>query len=259
LNRTTSRIPTYFYSPRKKMFQLVVKLMDTPGSLAAVLNLLGGRVNLTNTSTHSLTDGTAILTAFAEAISPSETPQKLTKLIAGAHVALEYTVAESSDGLLLNTYHSGVESSVGTPMVVFSQDGISHMFDGLVKVFGTGGEALLYSEGQLVGEADAIGTMSLVGAGLARKRVADLMYMFSARGWGQASLAGKVEGGALSVTLENCFECSTGEGLKKGCGFVRGYFDGWSKVILGREVKSQEVRCRFNGDDHCEFALEEPK
>jgi predicted hydrocarbon binding protein len=72
-------------------------------------------------------------------------------------------------------------------------------------------------------------------------------------------LAGKVEGGALSVTLENCFECSTGEGLKKGCGFVRGYFDGWSKVILGREVKSQEVRCRFNGDDHCEFALEEPK
>ncbi len=255
MKRTSRRVSTYLYSPKKKIFQIVVKLMDTPGSLGAVLSLLGGRVNLLGTTSYSLDDGTAMLSAFAETISPSETAEKLSKLITTAHVAMENKVTESSEGLLVDTFHTGVENSFGTPMVLISRDGISHMFDGLNKLFGSGGEVLLYNEGFFVGEANAARTAGILGAGLAKKKVSDLMYLFSARGWGQASWVGGVASREPTVRFEDCFECSSGEGVKKGCGFMRGYLDGWAKIILGRDVKAVETLCRFNGDDACEFAL----
>ena len=256
--KTSARIPTYFYSPRKKLFQIVVKLMDTPGSLGVVLDLLGGRVNLLGTMTYSLSDGTAILNAFAESISPSETPQKLNKLISTAHVALDHRVTESSEGLLVDTFHTGIESGRGIPAMLFFQDSISHMFDGLVKLLGSGGEVLLYNEGFFVGEARAASILSALGPGLARKKVSDLMYLFSAEGWGRATLVGDVKSEKLIVRLEDCFECSSGEEVKKGCNFMRGYLGGWGKVLLGKDVKSVETRCRLNGDDLCEFVLNAP-
>ena len=246
---------TYLYSPKKKVFQIVVKLMDTPGSLGAVLSLLGGRVNLVGTTSHALDDGTAIMSAFAETISPSETAEKLSALIKSSHVAMDNQVTESSEGLLVDTFHTGVENSHGIPMVLISREGVAHMFDGLNKIFGSGGEFLLYREGFFVGESNAARTAGVLGPGLAKKKVGDLMYLFSARGWGQAKWKGDAESKEQIVTVEDCFECSSGEGIKTGCGFMRGYLDGWAKSILGREVKCVETRCRFKGDDACEFTL----
>lgn len=94
-----------------------------------------------------------------------------------------------------------------------------------------------------------------MGPGLARKKVSDLMYLFSAEGWGRATLVGDVKSEKLIVRLEDCFECSSGEEVKKGCNFMRGYLGGWGKVLLGKDVKSVETRCRLNGDDLCEFVL----
>jgi predicted hydrocarbon binding protein len=258
LVKTRARVPTYFYSPKKKLVHVVVKLMDTPGSLGAVLSLLGGRVNLLGVTTYSLDDGTAILSAFAETISPTETPQKLSKLIATAPVVLEHRVTESSEGFLVDTFHTGIESGKGMPAMLFFQDSISHMFDGLVKLFGSGGEVLLYNEGFFVGEAKAANIMGVLGPGLARRKVSDLMYLLSAQGWGRATWAGDAESERPTVRLEDCFECSSGEVVKKGCSFMRGYLDGWGKALLERDVRSTETRCRLNGDDACEFALDAP-
>lgn len=258
MKATTRRVPTYFYSPKKKLFQIVVSLMDTPGSLGAVLNLLGGRVNLLGTTSYSLDDGTAVMSAFAETISPSETPEKLSKLISTAHVALEHKVTESSEGFLVDTFHTGIENGKGMPEMLFSRDSISHMFDGLVKLFGSGGDVLLYNEGLFVGEANASRTMNVLGPRLATKKTDDLMYLFSAQGWGQATLIGDAKSGKPTVKLEDCFECSSGEGVKKGCHFMRGYLDGWGKILLERDVKSAETNCRLSGDDACEFVLETP-
>ncbi len=259
VDKGTRRIPTYYYAPRKKLFQIIVKLMDTPGSLGAVLTLLGGRVNLLGTMTYSLADGTAIMSAFAEAISVSETPQKLQKLIASSHVALENEVTESKEGLLVDTFHTGIESSMKTPMVLISKDGLAHMFEGLVRIFGSGGDVLLYNEGYFVGEANAVRTVSFLGPTIATKRIDELLYLFSVRGWGQARWADGADSDPPVFRLDDCFECSADEGVKKACSFMRGYLDGWGKVMLGREVKSTEVKCRFNGDEACEFVMDRPK
>ena len=255
MKKTNRRISTYYYSPKKKLFQIVVKMMDTPGALGAVLEVLGSRVNLLGTMTYSLADGTAMLSSFAESISPSETPNKLSRLISSAHVALESEVTESTDGLLVDKFHLGIESSMRTPMVLFSKDGIVHMFDGLVRVFGSGGDALLYNEGYFVGEANAARIVSVIGSKLALRRMDDLLYLFSARGWGQANWIDGPASKHPTLRLEDCFECSAENSVKKSCNFMRGYLDGWGKVFLEGVVKSKETRCRFRGDDYCEFEM----
>jgi len=65
----------------------------------------------------------------------------------------------------------------------------------------------------------------------------------------------KSESADFKVTVADCFECS-GEGeVRKGCDFVRGFYEGSVEVTRGHEPKVEEVACRLRGDDACVFAV----
>ncbi|MDE1858889.1 MAG: hypothetical protein KGI26_07475, partial [Thaumarchaeota archaeon] len=73
MKETRKREFPLIYSKGKKLFNIVVHMSDDPGSMRAVLDALGERVNLIGTSSYTLSDGTAMFTAFAEGLSKDET------------------------------------------------------------------------------------------------------------------------------------------------------------------------------------------
>ncbi|HEV2138475.1 MAG TPA: hypothetical protein VGR53_06505 [Nitrososphaerales archaeon] len=178
---TKRRIFPIHYDPGKKLFQIVVKLSDAPGSFGAILNLLGPKVNLIGTTTYSLSDGTAIFSGFSESLSPKETPKSLKGLIMSSKAAIDVSVTEGIDGLLIDTFHTGIEVG-GNDFMLVRRFGASLMFDHVAKLLGSGGEALLYEEGRSLSLLNAENMIRLVGLQRVRTKSAELSPFLTAQG-----------------------------------------------------------------------------
>lgn len=251
----TKRIifPIHF-APGKKLFHIVVKLSDAPGSYSAILNLLGPKVNLIGTTTYSLSDGTAIFSGFSESLSPKETAQGLTRLIKASKAAIEVMVAEGSDGLLIDTFHTGIEVG-GNEFMLMRRLGVSLMFDHVSKLLGSGGEALLYEEGRSLSIVNVENMIKLVGLERVRTNSAELSHFLTAQGWGSPEVKGSPSEGSFLIRLNDCFECSAEVTYRKGCNFMRGYFAGSMEATMGGYVDSKEVKCTMKGAPSCEFSV----
>ena len=152
------------YAPGKELFQIVVKLSDEPGSYSSILELLSSKVNLIGTTTYSLSDGTAMFSGFAESIVKGQGPKDLEKLIDASKAAMEVVVASGKDGLLVDTFHTGIVVD-DEDYMLFRRDGLTHMFDHVAKTLGSGGEALLYQEGYTLSQRNAEDMFNLLGSG----------------------------------------------------------------------------------------------
>lgn len=242
------------YSPGKKLFHIVAKMSDAPGSYSVILNLLGSRVNLIGTTTYTLSDGTAIFSGFSESLSDKETPASLKKTIMSSKAAIDAEVHEGRDGLLVDSFHVGLDVG-GDPFMLIRRDGLSHMLDHVVKILGTGGEALLFEEGMDLGKRNAEKMHALIG----KKRAADeseyLSSFLTAQGWGRIVPS---KGGFRSlstVQIEDCFECTGEINSRKGCNFMRGYFTGTVMETYGVKASVKETKCMMKGSKCCEFVI----
>lgn len=68
MNHTARREIPYYFAPGKKLFQIVVKITDEPGSLGRVLNLLGTKVNLVGMTSYAMPGNAAVVSGFAEVL-----------------------------------------------------------------------------------------------------------------------------------------------------------------------------------------------
>jgi predicted hydrocarbon binding protein len=254
LTPTKRRIFPIYYAPGKKLFHIIVKLSDAPGSFSGILNLLGPKVNLVGTTTYTLSDGTAIFSGFSESLSPKETAQGLKKLIMSSKAAIDAQVVEGNDGLLIDTFHTGIEVG-GDEFMLVRRLGVSLMFDHVANLLGSGGEALLYEEGRSLGRLNSENMMKLVGRHRVRASSAELSHFLTAQGWGSPEIVGGTAEERFVVKLKDCFECSARTGSRKGCNFMRGYFAGAAETSLGRNAEVQEVRCFLKGAPLCEFVV----
>ena len=249
---TRRRIFPIHFAPGKKLFHVVVRLSDAPGSYSAILNLLGPKVNLIGTTTYSLSDGTAIFSGLSESLSPRETSSSLSRLIMSSKAAIEASVFEGHDGLLVDTFHTGVEVG-GDEFMLVRRLGASLMFDHVAKLLGSGGETLLYEEGRSLSLLNAENMIKLVGIERVRTSSAELSHFLTAQGWGSLDVVGNLGDGSLSIKLSDCFECSAKVTYRKGCNFMRGYFAGSMEASMGGNVEAKEVRCSMKGNSSCEF------
>jgi predicted hydrocarbon binding protein len=242
------------FSPGKKLFHIVVRLSDAPGSYSSILDLVSKKVNFVGTNTYSLGVGTAMFSGFSEALSPDQTAKGLKDLILQSRAAQDAEVYEGKDGLLVDTFHSGL--AVGEEAyIMIRQEGIDHMFDEIVRFFGSGGDSLLYQNGVAIGKKNAELTIGTVGMERVRTQTGNLYRFLTAQGWGAFVAAGDLFKGTTTITVEGCFECATGRGSRKGCNFLRGYLDGAASVALGRDARCVETRCTLRGAKACEFTL----
>jgi predicted hydrocarbon binding protein len=245
----------YVFSPDKRLVQVVVKMKDTPRAYATLLELLGSRINLIETVTYSVEDG-AIFSGFAEAQFPTERAEELRKLIAESPVVLDCVVIESSNGVLVDTFHKGLETSTGEPLVMFRRNGMARMFDVIARLSGKEVEGLLFNEGVAVGESDGSEILKTWKPGFMAEGFTTLVSLFSAFGWGNATSMDRSDPGKVRISMDDCFECSPAREENRSCSFIRGFMVGSARTLLGRGVSCEEPVCRFKGDDHCEFVLD---
>jgi predicted hydrocarbon binding protein len=245
----------YVFAPDKKVFQVVVRISDAPGSLARILEILEGHINLVGVHTFRTGDGSAMVSAYAEAIDHGEEdPTALEKLILSSPSALACHVTEGSDGLLIDSFFKGLEQDNGEPLMIFRWDAFNQMFDRMSELFGTGAEVMLFYEGVSVGEANGAELVKRMGKETIERNMPTVIRMLSAGGWGSASLA-LSEAGTPMVRIDECFECSSKKGMRHGCVFIKGLITGGSRAILGPGAQCEETKCRLRGDDHCEFSI----
>jgi len=254
LSGAKKRIFPVHYAPGKKLFHIVVKLSDAPGSYSSILNLLGTKVNLIGTSTYSMKDGTAVFSGFSEALSPDLTAKELTSLIMASRAAISAEAFEGEDGVLVDTYHTGY--LVGEDEhILMRRDGLIHMFDQVSYMLGSGGDVLLYEEGRALGVRNGETMVKSLGAERVRSQAIPLSRLLAAKGFGTLEYKPGPGKNAFTILVHDCFECAESRSHRKGCNFLRGYLAGDASASFGREYEAEETRCVLKKGSICEFHL----
>lgn len=255
MERTRRREFPYVYSPGKKLFKIVVKLSDAPGSLGSVLELLSKGVNLLGSVSYTLGDGKAMWSGFGEALGETASADAVSERLKKSKAVMDCEVLESVDGLLVDSFHQGIDTESGEAMMLIPRHGISHMFDQVVRQFGSGGEVLLYRQGTMLGTDAAKWFVKLLGPQMATKMVATLRPILSASGWGVPTRVNESPKGTYTLRIDDCFECSHGDGATKSCSFLRGYLEGSATAVIGTPMTCSESKCRRRGERACEFVI----
>jgi predicted hydrocarbon binding protein len=255
LNGGRRRELPYIFLPGKRLLQVVVNMKDIPRAYSSVLELIGSSVNLIETVTYSTGDR-AIFSGFAEALIPGEGPEELKKLILKSPMVIDCVVTESTNGVLVDTFHKGLETSSGEPLVMFKRHGLLRMFDQIARLSGPEAEKTLFDDGVAVGESDGSELLQTWKPGFMAEGFMTLVALFSAFGWGNATAPNRTDPRRVTIRMDDCFECSSLHKENRSCAFVRGFMVGSARALLGREVSCEEPLCRFKGDDYCEFVLD---
>ncbi len=184
MNHTARREIPYYFAPGKKLFQIVVKITDEPGSLGRVLNLLGTKVNLVGMTSYAMPGNAAVVSGFAEVPSQEETAATLRSLIVSSGVALDVEVSEGRDGMLVDTFHTGLETG-GEYLMLMRRRALTRMLDVVSKLLGSGGEVVLFQEGMAIGRANGEAFVRSLGAEKVRENIGYLSNNLAAQGWGR--------------------------------------------------------------------------
>jgi len=135
---------------------------------------------------------------------------------------LECEVTGSSDGLIVDSFHRGIETDPEERLMFFRWDAFNQMFDRMATLFQSAGEVLLYYEGVSAGEANATELLNKLGAEVISSNMPSVLRIMSSSGWGDAKLSGLDSTGAPIIRVDDCFECSTRYRVRRNCAFVRG-------------------------------------
>ena len=248
------RALAYAFYPGRKTFQIVVELKDVPGALADVLQVLRKRVNMMAMEAHRSEDGKAVFSCFAEPLRPADDSVDLEKLVRSSRTATQVKVMGSKDGLLVDSFFKGITTENGDPMTLFSWESFNRMFDGMVEVFGSGGEVMLYDAGVSIGGSYAKEVVRMIGRDAAIRDMTTVLKIFTAMGLGDATMEVSGPSWVPTIRIDGCFECSSERETRRNCSFVRGILTGATEAFVGRKAAYEETRCRFRGDGRCEFS-----
>jgi predicted hydrocarbon binding protein len=243
---------SFYFAEGKKLFHIVARISDEPGSLGKVLNLLGTRVNFVGTSTYTLSNRTALFSGYAEALRANESADQLKKVVESSKAATEVAVMPGQDGILVDTYHTGFESN-GQDMMLFRRAAMAGMLSQIYKLLGSGGETLLYEEGKAIGRSNMEETVKEIGKERVGANIAYLRKRLRALGWGDVDAP--IKGDRTRLQVRDCFECSDSSDSRTGCHFFRGYIVGNRGPVDGKEPVVEEVKCVLRGDEVCEFVI----
>ena len=252
---TKNRFFGYDFSPDKRMFHVVVQMEDTPGALNTVLEALRHHLNLIGSVSYSNPDGSATWSGFAEALSKTVTEAKLKKLLASLPVAKASMVESGEDGLLLDSYHMGIQVGDGDDFILLPSKGVSREYDSLSKLLGSGGETVLYDEGYSLGEVNARYFQKLMGEVETRHRIGRLFMLYRTFGWGETETTIHGNGEKFEVKVSDCFECSFSRSTRSACSFMRGHLTGFLSKTFGTQFSGTETKCRMRGDPICQFEM----
>lgn len=249
----------YHYNPNKKVFLVSVDLKNVSGALAGLTAALSeaGVNTLSGFTEAKAGEERGTWGFFAEA-SQDMRASKLKELLDSSSFVRESEVVEGTGGLVVDTIHFPLKLNSGETMILARKEVFGDMFRRLGEMFGTGGEAIIFEEGEATGESDGRRLVEVFGKSLAQQSIPELTMLYLTLGWGQPELV-RFNPSPFHATLRiyNSFECLGQKSTKPNSNFIRGHLAGLINVLFSKHVKCRETKCMALGDESCEFEISE--
>jgi len=245
------------YSKNSKLFQIAVKLKNTPGAISEVANTLSSKnVNILH-GFHIASPGEkeAVWGFFADLKASNLEVEDLVKAIEELDSTLEVRFARPIiDGLIGDEIHFPIMIS-DERSIVMKVKTIVGCFNRLYEKFGSGAGFILYEMGRAAGE----NRVKSMNEQYDLDRLTALKVILAeraAKGWGIPKIEKfDEEKTEVTITVQELFECLPFQGRYKDekSHFFRGYLVGVLSRLFKKPVSVIEVECIAKGDSNCKF------
>ncbi|MDG6939704.1 MAG: hypothetical protein JRN39_04795 [Nitrososphaerota archaeon] len=247
----------YVFDRDRRFVHIVLESKNTPGTMAgigSVFQRLG--IVMLNGFAAGERSGKTLWSIFAEANAKVE---DLEDAFRSLPTVEDVTVREGVNGLLVDSQHFPVVMEGGERLVIMRQSMLTDMFGRAKNIFGSGGDVILYVQGEEYGRRAAETWAALLGEKFVREHPNEALQTLSAAGWARIELlAFDLDGRRIVVRLHDNFECL---GRKSGgpySNFVRGYLCGMAQALMPNvAVQCKETVCVAAGGEYCEFETSE--
>ena len=192
--------------------------------------------------------------------SPRTTEEDIGRVLASSSYHLDSHVRRSDSRLLVDDYAFPMMFYPGGRGIILPQSGVRAMFEDIRRLFGSGGDSILYRAGVALGREGA-GEVAKLYEGEEPSRMAnDLAKLYSALGWGRMQ-ATAAEAGRCRFRLKlwDGFESAGAKAETPSCHFTRGLLAGSTERLTGGPAEVVEAECAATGDPCCVFMVGEEK
>lgn len=244
------------YEPDKRLAQVIIEMKDVVGAMAGVATIMASlKVDMRQSVTHSLPDGTAVYNAFVVFKDPSVTTGQLVQKLVHSPLVLNARVIEGRQGAVLDTATFPVNWQ-GRRVVILAQPAMARMLESVRRTFGSGGDVVLYQEGTDYGKDLAKFFIGMFGREFLLVNYDYGVNILASTGWGIPEIVDTKNGFPdLTVRLSSCLECTGVEQGRVACSFVRGVLAGVFSTIAESPLQCEELYCHGRGAPYCEFRL----
>ncbi len=245
------------YSKEGDLAQFAVKLKNTPGAIAEVVNILYSKgVNILHGFHTACPDrDEAICGFFADLKDSNEKAENLVKEIEKLDVTLDVKFSRPIiDGLIVDEIHFPI-MVLDERSIVMKIKTIAGSFNRLYEKFGSGAGFILYEMGRAAGEDKVKSLCEMYDLDkLTVLRV--ILAERSAKGWGISEIEKfDEEKSEASIVVHELFECLPFQGKSKEAKsqFFRGYLAGVLSQLFNKPILVVEDECIAKGDENCKF------
>jgi predicted hydrocarbon binding protein len=247
----------YHYNPKKKVFLVSIEIRNDPNALASIASILSdsGITALGGFTSMNQETQRGLWGFFAETEKDVKAA-RLKQLIESSPFVISSNVVEGNEGIVVDTIHFPLKLNSGETMILVRREIFSDMFNRLGEIFGTGGETIVFEEGEATGESDAKRLIQVFGKDLAQQSVPELSNLYLTLGWGRPELV-RFNAIPFSATMRlyDSFECTGQKSTKPHSHFIRGHMTGLITVLFQKKVECIETKCVALGDLFCEFNI----
>jgi predicted hydrocarbon binding protein len=243
-------------SPGRHLAEFSIDLANTPGALADASEILSKH----NVNVLSGFHDAARWSFFADMTEANVSADQLVHDLKGLKVISAVRLQEAPSGILVDCLHHPSVWGQHRVVMIRAQQ-VSSILDRVRAIFGEDGAAakvVLFSMGEAAGHAWFSMIADEVGANAVTKELSNMMYLYSACGWGIfKAIDVDLEQASATVEAIDCFECAPKEGKKSGpySQFVRGHIAGLFSRLFDRRVDVIETGCIASGNPHCQFRI----
>lgn len=250
------RVMTFEYVPGKTLVLGSVEIRDVVGALAKAAEQAGRLgIDLTTSVSYSIKEEKKAVWSFFGVVGPGFDVEKAEGSLRASSAVLSCKLKLSQGGLISDTFQFPVKSGNDRVMIL-APEAMTAMFSRMKKLFGSGGDVLLYEQGHAVGKTGAEGLIPTLSLQRMKDPDPDVLGIYAALGWGVMEMVERTPDlSRLVIVVKDNFETVGVKAPAPNCQFVRGVLAGWYSAVSGRTLSCKETECIAAGDPACRFTL----
>ncbi len=242
----------------KPIYHVAVKSKNVPGALGDIATRIGkAGLNILTANDCSLPEAEdSAVSFFVEPKVEGASEEDVKRALATSPFVTEVHVRRNESKLLIDDFGFPVMFFPSGRAVIFPQSGVMAMFKDITRMFGTGGESILFRAGYSVGAHGTNDVARAVGEDHLRLHSETFTAFYAALGWGKMEvLDAAPDLSSYKLRLTHGFESDGAKSVKPSCHFTRGMVSGSAERIYGTPVLCVEEKCAAAGDNYCLFTV----